>query len=98
MPDSAPIARQWVPESNLLTFEEIERVVRVAVGLGIQKIRLTGGEPLLRHDLEELVARIARIPGIDGPGADHQRFSFSAKRRAPCARPACAASASAWIR
>src|ERR1700704_6343373 len=50
-----PIARQWQPKQNILSFEEIERVVRVAVGLGIEKIRVTGGEPLLRHDVEQLV-------------------------------------------
>src|SRR5690348_7549719 len=64
LPDSPPIVQQWVPKSHLLSFEEIERIVRVAVGLGIQKIRLTGGEPLLRHGVEDLVARIACIPGI----------------------------------
>jgi GTP 3',8-cyclase len=64
MPDSAPIVQQWVPRTSLLSFEEIERVVRLAVELGIQKIRLTGGEPLLRHDVEKLVARIAAVPGI----------------------------------
>src|SRR5208283_3778029 len=64
LPHSAPIAREWQPKSSLLTFEEIARVVRVAVGLGIQKVRLTGGEPLLRRDLEKLVARIAGIPGV----------------------------------
>src|SRR5258705_750897 len=47
MPDSAPIVQQWVPKSNILTFEEIERVVRLVVGQGIQKIRLTGGQALL---------------------------------------------------
>src|SRR5512133_3317233 len=64
MPNPAPIVQQWVPNSNLLTFEEIERIVRLAVSLGIDKIRLTGGEPLLRHDLEKLVASIARVEGV----------------------------------
>src|SRR6266566_2599894 len=64
MPDATPILQQWVPRSNILTFEEIERVVRLAVALGIQKIRLTGCEPLLRASLELLVARIAAIPGV----------------------------------
>src|SRR5437762_7304597 len=58
------IARQWTPRSQVLTFEEIERVVRLAVELGIEKVRLTGGEPLLRQQLEQLVARLASIPGI----------------------------------
>ena len=65
LPNSTPIVQQWVPRSKILTFEEIERVVRLAVGLGITKIRLTGGEPLLRRGVEELVARIAAIPGIE---------------------------------
>src|SRR5436309_4412213 len=43
------IARQWAPRSALLSFEEIERAVRIAVSLGIEKVRLTGGEPLLRQ-------------------------------------------------
>ncbi len=64
LPNSAPIVQQWVPRANLLSFEEIERVVRLAVNYGIQKIRLTGGEPLLRHGVEDLVARVAAIPGI----------------------------------
>src|SRR5713226_1870242 len=64
LPNSAPIARQWVPKSRILTFEEIERFVRLAVALGINKIRLTGGEPLLRQGVEELVSRIAAISGV----------------------------------
>src|SRR5260370_26818172 len=62
--NSTRIARQWKPRSKILTFEEIERVVRLAVGLCIQKVRLTGGEPLLRQDLEFLVERLAAISGI----------------------------------
>src|SRR3954469_3014164 len=65
MPNSKPIVQQWVPKSNILSFEEIERVVRLAVDLGIQKIRLTGGEPLLRHNVETLVAGIASISGVE---------------------------------
>ncbi len=55
---------QFKPRSELLTFEEIERFVRAIVPLGITKLRLTGGEPLLRADLPELVRRLANIPGI----------------------------------
>jgi len=61
--DSQPIVQQWVPKNNLLSFEEIERVVRIAVGLGIQKIRLTGGEPLLRRGVEDLVSAFPPFPG-----------------------------------
>ena len=82
LPDSAPIIQQWVPKSNLLTFEEIERVVRVAARLGIQKIRLTGGEPLLRHGVEDLVARIAAIPGITDLAMTSNGFLFPQKARA----------------
>src|SRR3982750_4319152 len=60
-----PIHRQWAPRSHILTFEEIERVGRLAVGLGIEKIRLTGGEPLLRQELPRLVEKIAHVPGIE---------------------------------
>jgi len=79
LPDSAPIVQQWVPKSHLLTFEEIARVVAVAVGLGIQKIRLTGGEPLLRHGVEDLVRRIAGIPGITDLAMTTNGFLFSQK-------------------
>jgi cyclic pyranopterin phosphate synthase len=82
LPNPAPIVQQWVPKSAILTFEEIERAVRVAVGLGIQKIRLTGGEPLLRHNLEDLVARIARIPGIEDLAMTTNGFLFPQKARA----------------
>src|SRR2546430_6154034 len=41
----------WLPRTSILTFEEIERLTRVFAGLGVHKVRLTGGEPLLRHDL-----------------------------------------------
>jgi cyclic pyranopterin phosphate synthase len=50
--------------SELLTFEEITRFVRVAAGLGINKVRLTGGEPLMRKDLPKLVRMLAEVPGI----------------------------------
>jgi cyclic pyranopterin phosphate synthase len=52
------------PRHELLTFEEIERFVRVAVSLGVSKLRLTGGEPLVRHELPLLVSRLAAVPGI----------------------------------
>ena len=55
---------QFMDRQNLLTFEEIERFVRVAVPLGLRKIRLTGGEPLVRRDLHVLVRKLAAIPEI----------------------------------
>jgi cyclic pyranopterin phosphate synthase len=82
MPNSTPIVQQWVPKTAILTFEEIERVVRVAVSLGIKKIRLTGGEPLLRHDVEKLVARLARIPGVEDLAMTTNGFLFRQKAHA----------------
>ena len=54
----------WLPRTSILTFEEIDRLTGVFAGLGVHKVRLTGGEPLLRHDLPTLVAMIARNPRI----------------------------------
>jgi len=53
------------PRHELLTFEEIERFVRVAATLGINRLRLTGGEPLVRSELPKLVSRLASVPGIE---------------------------------
>ena len=54
----------WKPRSQILTFEEITRVTRVAASLGINKVRITGGEPLLRKGVENLVSQIAAIDSI----------------------------------
>ncbi len=54
----------WLPRASILTFEEIARLCRVFTGLGATKVRLTGGEPLLRHDLATLVAQLARNEAI----------------------------------
>jgi cyclic pyranopterin phosphate synthase len=55
----------WQPHADILSYEEIVRVVTVAAELGIRKVRLTGGEPLVRRDVMALVRAIAHIPGID---------------------------------
>src|ERR1700728_1507449 len=82
-PDStAKIVHQWKPDATMLSFEEIERVVRIAAGLGIEKIRLTGGEPLLRLNVEDLVARLAVIPGISDLAMTSNGFLFQKKGRA----------------
>ena len=62
MPDESI---HFKPRDELLTFEEIERFTRVAAAMGVNKIRLTGGEPLVRSDLPELIRRLVAIPGID---------------------------------
>ena len=56
---------EFLPREQLLTFEEIVRLAQVFVGLGVSKVRLTGGEPLLRRDLPDLVRMLANVPGIE---------------------------------
>ncbi len=56
---------QFKPRDEILSFEEIERFVRVLAGCGVNKVRLTGGEPLVRQDLARLVAKLVRIEGIN---------------------------------
>jgi GTP 3',8-cyclase len=55
----------FLERRELLTFEEIARLTRAFAGLGVEKVRLTGGEPLLRRELERLVEMLAAIPGLD---------------------------------
>ncbi len=54
----------WLPRAELLSFEELERLVGIFCALGVDKVRLTGGEPLLRQDLARLVRRLAAQPGL----------------------------------
>lgn len=54
----------WLPKQSILTFEEISRLVKVFTTLGVEKVRLTGGEPLLRHDLATLTGLLAKNPAI----------------------------------
>ena len=56
----------FLPHSELLSFEEITRVARMAMTLGVRKLRLTGGEPLLRKDRERLIAQLAELRTLDG--------------------------------
>jgi cyclic pyranopterin phosphate synthase len=60
----------YLPQSALLSFEEIERVARQFVALGVEKIRLTGGEPLLRKNIERLIAQLAQLRTPDGHALD----------------------------
>ena len=55
----------YLPKKELLTFEEIERLIVLAASMGISKVRLTGGEPFVRTDLMELIRKIVSIPGIN---------------------------------
>src|ERR687894_1276740 len=56
---------EFLRRTELLSFEEIERLARVFVAHGVEKVRITGGEPLVRRELERLIAQLARIPGLD---------------------------------
>ncbi|HMB70441.1 MAG TPA: radical SAM protein, partial [bacterium] len=55
---------EWLPREGILSFEEIERFVRIVAPMGIRKLRLTGGEPLLRKGLPDLVEKLTAVPGI----------------------------------
>jgi GTP 3',8-cyclase len=54
----------WLKKSEILSYEEIERIARVAVNIGIEQIRLTGGEPLVRRDIPDLVRQLRKIEGL----------------------------------
>ncbi|WP_186576393.1 GTP 3',8-cyclase MoaA [Aquibacillus kalidii] len=58
----------FMPKDHLLSFEEIERLARIFVDLGVKKIRLTGGEPLLRRNLPELIQKLVMIDGLEDIG------------------------------
>jgi len=79
MPNAAPLPQPRAPKAQLLSFEEIERVVRLAVQWGIRSVRLTGGEPLLRQEVEKLVARLAAIPEITALAMTSNGFLFPQK-------------------
>jgi GTP 3',8-cyclase len=55
----------WLPRASILSFKEIDRLVGIFAGLGVHKVRLTGGEPLLRHDLERLIQMLRRHSRVD---------------------------------
>ena len=55
---------QFLPRADLLTFEEITRLAAIFVGVGVEKIRVTGGEPLVRKDIEKLIQSLAGLPGL----------------------------------
>ena len=57
-------AMEWRPKVEILSYEEILTLTEILVSLGIDKLRVTGGEPMLRRDLESLVSRLAEIPGV----------------------------------
>jgi molybdenum cofactor biosynthesis protein A len=56
---------KYMPKHELLTYEEMERLVAIMAGLGVRKVRLTGGEPFVRRDLVPFMSRLSEIPGIE---------------------------------
>jgi GTP 3',8-cyclase len=56
---------EWLRRDEILSFEEIVRLARVLAAMGVSEVRLTGGEPLVRRDLPQLVEMLARVPGVD---------------------------------
>ncbi len=56
---------EFLPRTSLLTFEEIARLTRILVKLGVVKVRITGGEPLVRAEIDKLISMLARVPGIE---------------------------------
>lgn len=58
-------AMEWQPKSEILSYEEIVRLTRVFVSLGVSRLRVTGGEPMVRRDIESLISNIAAIEGIE---------------------------------
>jgi cyclic pyranopterin phosphate synthase len=81
-PPGPPLAPRWLGKLPPLTFDEIERAVRIAVQLGIEKVRLTGGEPLLQPQLPALVQKIAHLPGLRDLAITTNGFLFLEKGQA----------------
>jgi cyclic pyranopterin phosphate synthase len=72
----------FLPRSDLLTFEEIARLARIFTGLGARKLRLTGGEPLVRQEIETLVAQLAALDGIEDLAMTTNGFLLPKKAQA----------------
>jgi len=73
---------QFLKRKALLSFEEIEKIARIFASLGVVKIRLTGGEPLVRHDLEKLIRQLSAIDGLNDLSLTTNASLLSAKRAA----------------
>ncbi len=80
MPDKSDV--HWLPSTDLLSFDEIERLTRVFVSMGISKVRVTGGEPLLRNGVEDLVRRLTRIDGLESVDMTTNGYFLGSKAQA----------------
>ena len=72
----------WLPRNEILSYEEIERVVSLFAELGVEKVRLSGGEPLMRRDIEKLVEMLAHVPGISSLSMTTNGFLLAEKAEA----------------
>ena len=88
----------WLPRESMLTFEEIGALVDAFTPLGVDRVRLTGGEPLLRRDLPVLIGLLAARPRDPRPGADDQRRAARDAGARRCAPPGSTGSPSASTR
>jgi cyclic pyranopterin phosphate synthase len=77
-----PTTPVWLPRSEILSFEEIHRVVSILARMGIEKVRLSGGEPLMRRDIEKLVEMLAYVPGISALSMTTNGFLLADKAKA----------------
>ncbi|MEE9284598.1 MAG: radical SAM protein, partial [Dehalococcoidia bacterium] len=72
---------EFLPRAEILTYEEIARVARIFIGVGVRKIRLTGGEPMVREGVERLVAMLAEIDGLDDLAMTTNGYLLAGKAR-----------------
>jgi cyclic pyranopterin phosphate synthase len=77
-----PTTPVWLPRSEILSFEEIHRVVSILARMGIEKVRLSGGEPLMRRDIEKLVEMLASVPEISALSMTTNGFLLADKAKA----------------
>ena len=86
----------FLPKPEILTFEEIQRLTRVFVDLGVRKLRLTGGEPLLRADVPTLVRLLTQIDGVEDTALTTNGYLLPAATPRRYGKLASTASPSAW--
>ncbi len=77
-----PETPEWIPNANVLSFEEIVQLVRILSDFGVDRVRLSGGEPLVRRDIENLVGMISRLEGIKKIGMTTNGFFLKEKAKA----------------
>ena len=76
-----PLNPTWLPHDELLTYEEIARLVKILSTMGVNKVRLTGGEPLVRKDIEQLISYISSIPDVKSLSMTTNGFLLAEKAK-----------------